>query len=130
MKMANQDLKQERMKILELLSKNVINADQAEKLLAALSTKNEIEDNLKVIDKKNQFRMLKIYVDSSDGDQVRIQLPIEFAKLLKSKKIMKIDTDDFDLDIDELIGMINSGVVGEIVNIKSEDGDIVKIVVE
>lgn len=128
--MANQDLKQERMKILELLSKNVINADQAEKLLAALSTKNEIEDNLKVIDKKNQFRMLKIYVDSSDGDQVRIQLPIEFAKLLKSKKIMKIDTDDFDLDIDELIGMINSGVVGEIVNIKSEEGDIVKIVVE
>lgn len=128
--MANQDLKQERMKILELLSKNVINADQAEKLLAALSTNNEVEDNLKVIDKKNQFRMLKIYVDSSDGDQVRIQLPIEFAKLLKSKKIMKIDTDDFDLDVDELIGMINSGVVGEIVNIKSDDGDIVKIVVE
>ncbi|MGD9964534.1 MAG: hypothetical protein AB7E16_04720 [Candidatus Izemoplasmatales bacterium] len=128
--MANQDLKQERMKILELLSKNVINADQAEKLLAALSTKNEIEDDLKVIDKKNQFRMLKINVDSSDGDQVRIQLPIEFAKLLKSKKIMKIDTDDFDLDIDELISMINSGVVGEIVNIKSDDGDIVRIVVE
>lgn len=128
--MANQDLKQERMKILELLSKNVINADQAEKLLAALSTNNEVEDKLKVIDKKNQFRMLKIYVDSSDGDQVRIQLPIEFAKLLKSKKIMKIDTDDFDLDVDELIGMINSGVVGEIVNIKSDDGDIVKIVVE
>ena len=32
--------------------------------------------------------------------------------------------------LDELIQMINAGVIGEIVNIKSADGDIVKIIVE
>jgi predicted protein tyrosine phosphatase len=128
--MKNKELKEERMKILELLSKNVINAEQAEKLLAALSGSEEETKNTEYPSKKNQFRMLKILVDSVDGDQVRVELPIEFAKLLKSKKIMKVDTEDFDLDIDELIGMINSGVVGEIVNVKSAEGDIVKIVVE
>jgi hypothetical protein len=128
--MKNNDLKAERMKILELLAKNVINADEAEKLLAAISNPEQKEEDYPVQNKKNQFRMLKILVDSNDGDEVRIELPIEFAKLLKSKKIMKVDTDDFDLDIDELIGMINSGVVGEIVNVKSADGDVVRIVVE
>lgn len=126
--MSNNEMKAERLKILDLLAKNVINAEQAEKLLAALQKPEE--ENVSFQPKKNQFRMLKIYVDSADGDEVRVELPIEFAKLLKSKRIMKVDTDDFDLDIDELISMINSGVVGEIVNVKSADGDIVKIVVE
>ncbi|MGD9761959.1 MAG: hypothetical protein AB7U52_05990 [Candidatus Izemoplasmatales bacterium] len=128
--MGKDNLKQERIKILELLAKNVINADQAERLLAALSNTEEPVVEHEVITKKNQFRMLKILVDSADGDEVRIEIPIEFAKLLKSKKLMKVDTDDFDIDIDELIGMINAGVVGEIVNVKSADGDIVKIIVE
>jgi len=125
----NNDLKAERLKILDLLSKNVINAEQAEKLLNSLGASEEKEET-QVVSKKNQFRMLKILVDSADGDEVRIELPIEFAKLLKNKKIMKVDTEDFDLDIDELIGMINSGVMGEIVNVKSADGDIIKILVE
>ena len=125
----NNDLKAERLKILDLLSKNVINAEQAEKLLNSLGASEEKEE-YPVQNKKNQFRMLKILVDSADGDEVRVELPIEFAKLLKSKKIMKVDTADFDLDIDELIGMINSGVMGEIVNVKSADGDIIKILVE
>ena len=74
--------------------------------------------------------MLKVLVDSADGDKVRIELPIEFAKLLKNKKLTRINEDDLDIDIDALIQMINAGVVGEIVNIKSADGDIVKIIVE
>jgi hypothetical protein len=57
-------------------------------------------------------------------------LPIEFAKLLKSKKFNIDSLDDIDLDVDTLIEMINSGAIGELVNIKSADGDIVKIVVE
>jgi len=127
--MKKQDYKEERMKILDLLARNVITPEEAEKLLSAM-TQNDNSEDYPVIEKKNQFRMLKVLVDSADGDQVRIELPIEFAKLLKNKKFMKVDADDFDLDVDELIAMINSGVVGEIVNIKSGDGDIVKIIVE
>lgn len=121
------ETKSERMKILELLSKKVISAEEAEKLLSAL---NEDNNQVQRVEKKSQFRMLKILVDSADGDNVNIQIPIEFAKLLKTKKFMNLSSNDFDLDIDELIDMIQTGAHGELVNITSADGDKVKIVVE
>jgi hypothetical protein len=121
------ETKSERMKILELLSKKVISAEEAEKLLSAL---NEDNNQVQRVEKKSQFRMLKILVDSADGDNVNIQIPIEFAKLLKTKKFMNLNSNDFDLDIDELIDMIQTGAHGELVNITSADGDKVKIVVE
>jgi hypothetical protein len=80
-------------------------------------------------DKKVPFRMLKIFVDSNDGDVIKIQIPIEFAKLLKTGKF-NVNLQDADIDIDALIQMINTGVVGELVNVESADGDIVRIVVE
>ncbi len=131
--MSKDQLKAERMKILELLNKGIINVDDAERLLAALGepeAKTETPFEL-VNQKKAPFRMLKVYVDSADGDQVRIQLPIEFAKLLKNSKFSGMESlGDMDLDIDTLIQMINAGVIGEIVNVESADGDIVRITVE
>lgn len=127
--MGNKEFKEERMKILELLSKGVITAEEAEKLLGAMGQDTK-EPEVILPTKKNQFKMLKILVDSADGDEVRVELPIEFAKLLKNSKMTGLDSGDLDIDIDMLIQMINSGVVGELVNVKSADGDIVKIVVE
>lgn len=124
--MSENKLKEERMKILELLSKKIISAEEAEKLLSSLNQGNQDLE----IEKKSQFRMLKIIIDSADGDNVNVQIPIEFARLLKSKKLMGNYTGDFNLDIDELVEMIQTGAHGELVNIKSADGDIIKIVVE
>ncbi|MCK4551337.1 MAG: hypothetical protein KAU02_00365 [Tenericutes bacterium] len=132
--MGKHEMKEERMKILELLSKGLISADEAGKLLAAIGKGEdevEVEEKTsKLAKKKNQFKMLKILVDSADGDKVRVELPIEFAKLLKNKKFGNSRIDDFDIDVDMLLQMINTGVVGEIVNVESADGDIVRIVVE
>lgn len=131
--MAKDNLKDERMKILELLTKGLITPADAEKLLTALSDQRPANDEepIQVIPaKKAPFRMLRIYVDSHDGDKVRIQVPIEFAKLLKTGKFNIDAIQDFDIDIDMLLQMINSGVIGELVNVVSADGDVVKIVVE
>lgn len=127
--MAKNDLKEERMKILELLTKGLISAEEAEKLLAAIGETPEEKTEF-VSTKKNQFRMLKVLVNSADGDEVKIELPVEFAKLLKSKKFNIDALDGMDLDVDSLIQMINTGAIGEIVNVKSADGDYVRIVVE
>jgi len=129
--MAKDQFKEERMKILELLAKGAITSEDAEKLLSAVGDTKEADEPAPVIiDKKAPFRMLKIYVDSADGDVVKIQLPIEFAKLLKSGKFNIDQLDDMDIDLDALIAMVNSGVIGELINIESADGDVVRIVVE
>ena len=129
--MSKDQLKEERMKILDLLAKGVIKADEAEKLLSSMErTDEKYEEQIVVPNaKKAPFRMLKIFVDSNDGDVVRIQIPIEFAKLLKTGKF-NMNLKDSDIDIDALLDMINAGVMGEIVNVQSADGDNVRIVVE
>lgn len=128
--MGKNELKEERMKILELLSKGSITADQAEKLLSAIGKAEEVEEKVETIKKKDAFKMLKINVDSADGDEVRVVLPIEFAKLLKNKKFSQFGDDDLDIDVDMLVSMINAGMGGELVNVKSANGDTVKIIVE
>lgn len=133
--MAKDRLKEERLKIIDLLAKGVINADEAEKLLAALDISEPRAEIIIPAAKKAPFRMLKIYVDSSDGDKIRVQIPIEFAKLLKSGKLIKsgntnMNLGDMDIDVDQVIELINSGAVGQIVDIETSNGDIVKIVVE
>ena len=129
--MSKDNLKEERMKVLDLLSKGIISADEAEKLLSAMdkSDENITAEAVVVNQKKAPFRMLKILVDSEDGDKVRVQIPVEFAKLLKTGKF-NVNLSDSDIDIDALLDMINSGVVGEIVTVDSADGDKIRIVVE
>jgi len=129
--MSKNQLKEERMKILDLLAKGVISSDEAENLLGSMERPSEEKYSEQVIvnNKKAPFRMLKIIIDSQDGDKVRVQIPIEFAKLLKTGKF-NINLQDSDIDIDALLEMISAGVMGEIVNIESADGDHVKIVVE
>ncbi|MDO9630170.1 MAG: hypothetical protein Q7I99_09755 [Acholeplasmataceae bacterium] len=131
--MSKDQLKEERMKILELLAKGVISASDAENLLGAMN-KPEVNFGEQIVipgipSKKAPFRMLRIFVDSKDGDVVKIQIPIEFAKLLKTGKF-NVNLQQSDIDIDSILEMINQGFVGELVNVESADGDTVKIVVE
>ena len=80
--MSKDQMKEERIKILELLAKGVISADEAEKLLGAMDRPEvpPMVEQLVVPTKKSPFRMLRIYVNSNDGDNVKIQIPVEFAK--------------------------------------------------
>eukprot|EP01156_Anaeramoeba_ignava_P021218 Anaeramoba_ignava/c18487_g1_i1.p2 GENE.c18487_g1_i1~~c18487_g1_i1.p2 ORF type:complete len:126 (+),score=29.89 c18487_g1_i1:1264-1641(+) len=125
--MSKDQLKEERLKILEMLSNGTIDAKQAEELLSALGHK-EVEATF-VEKKKGPFKLLKILVDSADGDKVNIKIPVEFAKLLKNKKF-QANFGDVDVDVDSIIEMVTQGMEGEIVNVESSDGDTVKIVVE
>ncbi len=123
-------LKEERLQILELLKAGTITPDEAEKLLAALMSTPEPEIVASPKDKKQPFRMLKILVDASSGEKVRVNIPVEFAKLLKNGKFGNTKLDDFEIDIDAILDMVNQGILGEIVTVDSEAGDKVRIVVE
>ncbi len=124
-------LREERLKILDLLKEGTITPDQAEALLSALMS-NKTTETVQAVpkDKKAPFRMLKIIIDTNDGEKVRVNIPVEFARLLKKGKFGNVSLDEFDIDIDSLLEMINQGVMGEIVTVDSQDGDSVKIFVE
>jgi hypothetical protein len=120
----------DRLRVLEMIQNKAITAAEGAELLKALDGADE---NLKPVPQKNAFKMFKIKVISADGDKVNVQIPVEFARVaLKSGKgYMKLDQiEDLDLDIDAILEMIDKGMLGEIVNVESADGDLVKIVIE
>lgn len=129
--MSKDTLKTERLQILNMLKDGTITAEEAAKLLEAL----EASVPTTVVPKKGQsFKMLKVLIDAKDdedGDNVkmRVQIPVEFARLLKSQRFAGTDLSEYDIDVDALIEMVNSGAIGEIVNIDADDANI-KVIVE
>jgi hypothetical protein len=123
MKMSNQEQKQ----ILNMLQEGKITIDEAQALLEAL---NQPQKDLIIPNKRGTTRkFLKISIKSSEGDDVKIQIPVEFARFVKMGQA-KMKLSEYDIDIDSLIHLIEDGAMGEIVDIKTSDGDLVKIVVE
>jgi hypothetical protein len=125
-------MSQEIMKILEMIENGVLTPEAGAKLIEAVEKAEPIKNQLKA--KKKQHQMLKVQVLSADGDNVNIQLPIEFARVaLQSSKgslIKNEKLDQYNIDFDNLLEMIDQGYIGSLVDITSADGDIVKIFVE
>lgn len=77
--------------------------------------------------------LLKIIVDSKDGGKVNIKLPMLIIKtFLDSGMPISINGNKSleNVDFKQIFDLVEQGVVGELVNIESNDGDIVRIVVE
>lgn len=95
----------------------------------------EAKADSKNLDNANLF--LKVKVLSQQGDKVNIKLPVSLLKSLKSilgsVKLNSEMTGGIDLsgiDFDSIFELIESGAIGDIVDITSQNGDIVKICVE
>lgn len=125
---------EEKLKILEMIEKQQITPQEGSELLKALGSSSKKEGGAP---KKQAFKMFKIRILSNDGDKVNVQIPLEFAKMvLKSPgkkgipKLDKLKDIDPDMDYERIVDMIDAGMSGKIVDIQSEDGDIVEIVIE
>ena len=120
----------DKLRILEMIENKTITAAEGAELLKAL---DKTEEKTVIKAKKDAFKMFKVKVLSADGDKVNIQIPVEFAKvaLRSGKGFMKVDQiEDLNLDIDQLLDMIDSGMLGKLVEVESADGDFVEIVIE
>lgn len=82
---------------------------------------------------KNKL-LFKISIKSADGDTVNVNLPLSVIKVLvennSNTNIISGNESLKNIDFASLISLAEQGVIGEIVNISSADGDIIKIVVE
>lgn len=83
--------------------------------------------------------MLRVYVDTVNGDKVKVTLPYLIVKeLVKAGKnisavvggtvVSGVDLSGIDFDI--IFKMVTNGILGEIVNVQTQNNDIVRVVVE
>ena len=125
----------ERLSILKMVEEGKITVEEASKLLDAVNNKKE-ELNLITKGEGRKAKWIKIKVfDAEDGTKVNVNLPIGLIDV--AFKIAKASDSDFDvklgttkLDIDDIIKMIQEGAEGKIVDIDSNDGTKVEIVIE
>ena len=78
--------------------------------------------------------MLRIVVDSSDGDRVRVNLPLGLVQVaietgMEMPQITGSDTLK-SIDLRKIMEMVSHGAVGNLVEVDSGDGDTVRIFVE
>ena len=126
-------MKEETLKVLKMVEEGKLSSDRASELLEAMS-KNEATDI--VISDNYKKKLLKIEVHSADGDNVNVKLPVKVvAGIIKATGKMPINMGNLQsVNTEELMltlsAAFESELSGEIVDITSADGDIVKIVIE
>ncbi len=78
--------------------------------------------------------VMRIVVDSSDGDRVRINLPLALIKIGvdAGASMPQINGNEAlqSIDFSKIIEMAEKGVLGQLVEVESSDGDTVHIFVE
>ena len=78
--------------------------------------------------------VLRIVVDSDDGDKVNINLPLAIVKAFMNEDgeitILKDSKGLKGVDFKKIVALIEEGVIGELVSIEDKDGNKVHIAVE
>lgn len=128
-------MKTEIEKVLMMVQEGKVNAEKGSELIEMLKER-EFSGGNSAKPVAYTDKVLKIRVVSADNDNVSVNLPIKLIKVLlkagyniagnipQSEKYVK------DLDIDIIIEAIENELDGQLVDVKSADGDTVSIVIE
>lgn len=129
-------MKEEITKVLTMVQEGKIDANKASELIQILKEKEETGS--KRLEKTDKYldKTLKIRVISSENDNVTVNLPIKLVKVVlmaghsiaasipQSEKYVK------DIDINHIIEAIENELDGQIVDVKSANGDTVSVIIE
>lgn len=90
---------------------------------------------LKAEERKPQEQLfLKIRVDSAGGDKVKVNLPLAFVRMAveSGMTLPMLEGNEYlkGIDLNMVFSMIDSGVIGKLVEVESAGGDKVEIWVE
>ena len=129
-------MKEEIARVLTMVKEGKIDANQGAELIQVLQAKEGTSNNLVEKSTKYLDKTLKIRVESADNDNVKVNVPIKLVKVVllaghsiaasipQSEKYVK------DIDINLIIEAIENELDGQIVDIKSANGDIVSVIIE
>jgi hypothetical protein len=129
-------MKDEITRVLTMVQEGKIDAEKGSELIQLLKEKDvvgskRLENPTKYLDKT-----LKIRVVSAENDNVTVNLPIKLVKVVlmaghsiaasipESEKYVK------DIDINLIIEAIENELDGQIVDVKSANGDTVSVIIE
>lgn len=100
--------------------------------------KMELEQTAKVLPpeerKDIKEMMLRIVVDSADGDRVRVNLPMALVQVAMEMGMEMPQVSGNaalkNIDLAQILIMVQHGAIGNLVEVESSDGDVVRIFVE
>lgn len=130
---------EEQLRILKMLEEGKITAEQASELLAALTPRKEAEPASYEVAKTEPVnmdydkRMVRIVVDCNEGDKVNVQLPVtairQILKVTGKLPVVSENMQGIELTelLDTVVDCLDAEAIGDIVNVESKNGDIVKI---
>ncbi|AUN13677.1 SHOCT-like domain-containing protein [Paraclostridium sordellii] len=132
---------EDKKRVLKMVGEGKISAEEGLKLLDALESNpgDEVKLNKQPIVDENEFfkidknsskeKMIYIRVISSNGERVKVNIPIGFLKVLGSNSIMgSANLDKYDIDINSIIDAVENGFEGRLVEVNSDDGD--RVIIE
>lgn len=78
--------------------------------------------------------MLRILVESANGDKVRVNLPMALVQVAMDMgmELPQVNGNDAlkNIDLGKILDLVRHGAIGNLVEIESADGDTVKVFVE
>ncbi len=130
-------LAEERLKVLQMVKDGKISAEDAAELLAALDAAAERKANPSAApippyagDRRN--RWLRVRVTDTDTGKVRVNVRLPTSMINAGMKMgMRFAPEVEGMDISQLMTFIESGEVGQIVDVyDEEDGEHVEVFIE
>ena len=102
-----------------------------------LSGKTEVQPAVKLesVQQRKDIKdmMLRIVVDSADGDKVRVNFPLSLVQLAvdTGMELPQISGKEAlsGIDLKQILELVSHGVVGNLIEVDSADGDVVRIFV-
>ena len=120
------------LKVLTMVSEGKLEVEKSADLIEAMYKKEE-----KPIENVNyDRRMFKVRVDSSAGDNVKVNLPVAvITSILKATgklpiKVEAMEGIDLEVMTSAIISSLDNEMLGEIVTVDSANGDKVRVVIE
>ncbi|MCK1991943.1 hypothetical protein GW626_16465 [Peribacillus muralis] len=129
-------MKEEITRVLTMVQEGKIDADKGSELIQLLKEKEKTGNSTDEKPKKYLDKTLKVRVVSVENDNVMVNLPIKLVKVAllaghsiaasipQSEKYVK------DIDISLIIEAIENELDGQIVDIKSANGDTVSVIID
>lgn len=121
-------------KILEMVKDGVITVEEGIRLLEALDPKGAAPQVSAGSKKPINERMIRILVDSEDGERVRVNMPMSLVKLgIDINNKLNVGGKSIDLngiDLNQILTQIDGDLNGELITIDGKDGEKVRIILD